>query len=230
MNKLTSILIGAVVSLLTGLGLQFAANYKLNSDLTTSQSIITEKEAIITYTTNKLGEEIATKNAVVGSLKAINAGYEKDIKALKSQLGIKSKELQSFTKISTETKGSGTSTINFQALDSLTTSLNPCPSLNGAVSIRTKWFDEDVIIEGNAFNYQYSSRDSLTFSSYQRKRKVYITGISENPDSHITGITNVSVHDIKNKRFGIGPSLQVIYLNGFKVVPGIGVQYNIIKF
>ena len=159
----------------------------------------------------------------------LEQAYGEQFRAMRKELDIKSKQLQSATFIKTQTSGS-IKTITRDSLIYLDTTQVKAK----VFQFRDRWATINGIFSRDSLSLNYSFVDSLTIAtSWRRKhlfanRELQIDALSSNPYSSITGLSSLTVRDPKKSRVGIGPFVG-IGLNG-KPVIGIGVQYSLLKF
>lgn len=222
-----------LILVLTGLVIIFGAFYTVEyrgrrEDNQNYKSIVEEQQSQITYHKNKAGEEYAKKVAAEGDIKTLKSAYGKEIREIKNALGIQSKAIKAIVRVSTLTTGSGNGKIDTVYVRDEKTG-NTITSID--ISDTTDWFSINGRVDFSGFRYTYQTRDSITLVPYKDGKKTYVKGISANPNTKITGLQGILVHEEKrNKRFGIGPSIQVGYDEGIRITPGVSVQWSVIRF
>jgi len=197
-----------------------------------------EKDAIIKYHTNKLGQTVAEKDAAILQTKQIAQAYPKIVDDLNKQFDIKFKDMRAYISNQFSAHGEGNTTVNhYHYTDSagVNRSYLNLKVSDGYLSFRAKVYDSLHA------HYDYDYLDTAkTVISVKKKwmfgtEKYYSTTIFSNRNSRITGTTNVLVDNIRDKRWGvfIGVSyLPFMYGRPWtdQVQPTIGVGYVIKKF
>jgi len=225
-KKLLTGLIGVVLFLLVIVGMLFSANSKLKNRNSNYSEVVAEKDALITHYVNKAGEEVAKRQGVETNLSILKEAYSTDIKAIKNQLGVNTKDIKGIYKAVTTTSGKGEGSV-----DTVTIIREGVPVKALSVSDSTKWFSIHGIAFPNKFVYNYHVRDSITLVPYKVGKNLYVKGTSANPNTHITGLQGILVsEDPGRKPWGIGPSIQIGYDTQIRITPGLSVQYSLIRF
>lgn len=179
-----------------------------------------------TYWKDAAGREHAQRQLAEGTITAVRAAYRSEVDSLKSILKMRDKDLQGFIAAGVQTTGTIVPKIDtvYQTTDT---------------TYRLKYNDQWLTLQGEIgyqSNIQYQVRDSIIFTTYQKKtglfrRETYVDGFSMNPVARITGITAVRIAAPSAKRFGIGPYVGYGW-DGTRWAPaaGVSVHYSLIKF
>jgi hypothetical protein len=184
---------------------------------------------------NKAGEEIARRKAAEVDSKTLMEFYNEELSTIKKKMDIDQKNIRSFISAELQSKFKGTGRVDtvYSIVVGGDTINSKEPVL--AVSDSTEWINiKGFVSASKGFVYEIDTYDSIMFVGNLRKEKWYkskqlfVDGHNANPNSHISGLKSVQVKDFKDKRFGVGPSVQ-IGLDG-KVMVGVSVQYSLIKF
>ena len=195
------------------------------------QSIIREKDAIITYKTNKEGDLIAQKDAAVGSYKQLAEAYPEIAKSIQKDFDIKLKNLKAYMQAEFEARGSGNSQVtNNYYIDSAG---NKVEYFKLKASDGFLDFNADVYSPKNA-PYTYSYTDSIQYTISTDKKwflgneRLLASGKLSNPGAKITNTTSYLVESYRDKRFYLGAGMSY-GLDG-RFVPSIQIGYAFIKF
>lgn len=195
------------------------------------QSIIKEKDAIITYKTNKEGELIAQKDAAIGSYKQLAEAYPQIAESIQKDFDIKLKNLKAYMQSEFEARGSGNSTVtNNYYIDSAGNKVEyfKLSANDGYLN-----FNADVYSPTKA-PYTYSYKDSIQYAISREKKwlfgneRLLASGKLSNPGAKITNTTSYLIQDYRDKRFYLGAGMSY-GLDG-RFVPSIHVGYALIKF
>lgn len=103
---------------------------------------------------------------------------------------------------------------------------------DSTLSYNDSWLNFDLNRLDSTLTYE--AQDSISFFRYEtgglfKPRRVYIRGISHNPNTKIKGL-DAMVIEQKNLRFGIGPSVGVTYDGQWRPYYGVGLHYSLIRF
>lgn len=186
-----------------------------------------EQNAIIEYTENKYGEEVASKKAIVASLKILKQTHKQQLDSLRRRFELKVRNLEAA--LSAQVTTTGTDTVTVVHTDTVIQEVTkPMTTFNYA----DKWLElSGKIIDDNlTLNWRYY--EDLDFVVHKKKgglfkqREYLVSAISNNPNSEVTGLSYMRVAKPKT-RFGIG-----IYTGyGTRGVDvGIGVYYSLYNF
>lgn len=158
---------------------------------------------------------------------------EPKLDSIADELNIRKKQIKSLTNLITEIKGSISTKVDTEYVDTGRTK----PILT--VRYKDAWMTLNGQMYGGFFNATYSIKDSLQYVTYQKnggflglgKKKTFLDVKSANPNMKITNMSSVELTKVKDKRWSIGPYIGYGY-NGVKFTPsiGIGLQYGLIRF
>ena len=195
------------------------------------QSIIREKDAIITYKTNKEGDLIAQKDAAMGSYKQLAEAYPQITESIQKDFDIKLKNLKAYMQAEFQARGSGNSQVtNNYYIDSAG---NKVEYFKLKASDGYLDFNADVYSPKNA-PYTYSYTDSIQYTISTDKKwflgneRLLASGKLSNPGAKITNTTSYLVESYRDKRFYLGAGMSY-GLDG-RFVPSIQIGYAFIKF
>lgn len=195
-----------------------------DKNVTPADEIKEIKEKPVTHYRDKDNIEHAEKPVVTADVSGINAFYDHVIDSLKKVIKAKDKDIKALAAASFSTTSTFTPVISY-------------PDSSKAAIPAIEYSDKWLSIKGNAGGpWTYSVRDSLTFVAYTKrtglfKKELMLNAYAQNPNTHIAGLTGISVYKEKPNRFGLG--LQLGYhWTGEKFAPtiGVGLSYNLIKF
>lgn len=201
--------------------LSFRSNYAVNNKV---ESI---KNDSVIYFRDLFYTEHATRQVVEADLLSIKAHYSATMDSIKKRTGIKDKDIEAITAVSTATSGK------------ITPVVDTLRSLDSTTGYRLSYHDDWIKLQGEIGKtptISYLLKDSLIFTTYQKRiglfrKATYLDGYSLNPAVHISGVTAIQISSEKSKRAGIGPYLGYGW-NGSQWVPsaGISIHYSLIKF
>jgi hypothetical protein len=221
-------------------------NQQRASELTEA---IKDKEAKITYWTDKAGKEHAVAHQVQGSLETVKTIYQGKLDSITKELGIKEKQITEYIEIAKTTAGKFHTKV-----DTFYTYIKvpvPGDSLNKdsmlvkiqdylKASYKDKWLTFEGKIKDGNFDAKYSIHDSLRIVGYWKRkgflhlgRKDYFLDISsENPNTYIDNIKDFKITSDKPRRIGLGfiGGYGIDIGNKFQFRPyiGIGVYYRLL--
>lgn len=188
------------------------------------------KSDSVQYWKDVAGREHARAQVSEGNYATLRAYNDKLIDSVIATLKIQGKQLEGITAIGTQTRA-----VIVPKVD--TVLVHDQPALH--FSYNDRWIDIDGVLPAGAPQITYITRDSLIFTHYRKRtgflglgRTVtYLDGYSINPNSKVTGVTDLRFVTDKPKRFGIGPYIGYGY-DGLRWAPsmGISLQYSLIKF
>lgn len=247
-TKINLILLVFVVFLILGFGwaIERGNNFKAESDQ--RQSVINEKDAIITFKTNQYGKVVAEKDAAVIKANDLEKSYPEVYKMLKDEMDINAKNLKAFVRNEFAAHGTGTGTIvnnhyydssTNSSYDSLKFNTDNNKYLKFNVNFELRFTDGKLKYSQSPYTYSYSDTVSTAISSKKKwflgSEKLYATTTFKNPDSKIYGATNILVNNYKDKRFsiGVGAGYGIVVVGnnvhtGWFVGPSI--EYTLFKF
>lgn len=196
------------------------------------KSSVIEKDAIIEYHKNKLGQTVAQKDAAILQTKQIAEAYPKIVEDLTKQFDIKLKDMRAYISNQFDAHGQGNTTVNhYHYTDSAGVSrsyLNLKVS-DGYLSFRAKVYDS----LNAPYTYDYMDTAKTVISAKKKwvlgDEKYYSTTIFSNKNAKITGTTNVLVDNVRDKRWVISAGVSYLPLTS-QVQPTITFGYALIKF
>lgn len=206
--------------------------------------IVKAQKDSIDYYKDQNGKLHAQVIAQQGSQDIINSFYKPLIDSLSKELGVKSKQVQDYISIINSTSGQFTTVIDTIYVPD-TTLKNNIQTINIDTTYIVPYKDNWLTFNGyfkprsNKFQATYNMIDSLTFITYYKNsgflglgpKKWFLNIQAQNPATIIKNIKDFQIISDKPKPFSIGPSVIVTYQNShFSLVPGIGIQYNLIRF
>lgn len=212
---------------------------KGKSDVNAIQNIIKAQSDSIKYFKDETGKLHAQVISQQGSSDIINAYYKPLIDSLANQLKIKDKQISAFISVKDSTSGSFVSFLDtiVQHDTLLITKLDT----TYGVKYSDYWlkFSGYFKPNSNLFHGSYTMIDSLSFITFYKPKgflglsgkQWFLDVSSNNPNTVIRNIRDFSILEQKNKFFSVGPSIIATYTNGhFSVIPGIGIQFSVLKF
>lgn len=221
----------------------FKAKFTKKEDINNYDEIVKNLSDSVSYyrdAANNLHSVIAQNQ---GDQTVIQKAFQSTIDSITKTLKIKDKQIEAYVGIIQNTKGNFIAKIDTVYSHDSTTILNGLLVVDTSYIIpyKDKWIDFTGTFHPaeQTFSAKYSLTDSLSIVSYSKSTgflglgaKKYLIDISSNnPSSTITNIHNFELINEKPKRFGIGPTVSVIYMNSkFSVVPGLGITYSLIRF
>jgi hypothetical protein len=219
-----------LIFLIVVLWFMYEQNKDLKSQSAQKDAILQERQAEIFYRRNKEGEIIASKLAVEASMKNIKEYYREETEKIVRDFDIKLKNTQSFLSAQIATSNKGHTTLRDTVYYPIGLDV---PRVGRTFSIRERYMVFDGVIFDDGLDYSYTYYDTLSFVTHWKRdkffapKRLYVDGKSENPNSSIEGIRNISVNNFKRPRFSIGP--YVGYgTTGINI--GVGLQYSVISF
>ena len=222
---LMACLLGCVIFIL----IDCSNDIQLEGDLKSWKSVAVTNATEVKLWKNQAGLSRARAGVAEADRKILEEVYAEQFRAMRKELDVKNKQLQSATFIKTNTSGE----IKTPTKDSLIY-LDTTKVKAKVFEFRDRWATINGYFLRDSLSLRYSFVDSLTIAtSWRRKhlfanRELQIDAISSNPHSSITGLSSLTVRDPKKSRIGIGPFVG-IGING-KPVIGLGVQYSFFKF
>lgn len=209
--------------------------YDMISQNKSYKSAMSASQSQVMYFKNKAGEEIARREAAEVDKKVLLDFYNKELSGIKDKMDINEKNIRSFITAELKAKYSGKGKVDtvYMAVINGDTVNSKEPMI--AVSDSTKWIQiKGVASASKGFLYEIDTYDSVGFvtnlrrPAWYKSKQLFIDGYNANPNSHISGLNNVQVKDFKDKRFGVGPSLQFGIDGNFTF--GVSIQYSLLKF
>lgn len=184
-------------------------------------SALSEKDAKIEKLTNSLGETIFRKQAAELRVKDLEKAYPELAATIEKQFDVKMKNLKAYIENQFVVHGTGTGTVinNNYNYDSATNTASDSLKyamddgfLKFNVNLELKFKDKFSITQ-SPYHYQYVDTAKTVIASnkkffqFWKNEKLFATTKFSNPNSSITGATNILVNDYKDKRFSIGMSV-----------------------
>lgn len=98
-------------------------------------------------------------------------------------------------------------------------------------SYTDKWSKFEGSILSNEINFKYLVKDSITFTSYLKGKKLVLEGVSHNPNTELTGLRHIEVIQPKKKKLSFGPTISYGLGNDgqFTWNIGLGVQWKLFE-
>lgn len=228
MNKFVTGLIITLIVTLVVMGTAITAArlnlHTINRLTSVNKELI---DSLHTYK-NKYGEEVVKRAAAEANTKLLVDTYSDKFDWIKQHMGVQEKNVKGIFSVVTNGSYSGGG-----ILDTL---LVEHDILSLGYQEHDPWMDFTAEIKlepskGPQLRWDLETRDSVTLVPYKEGKNTYVKGISANPHSKIKGLQGILVAtDPKNKRWGIGPSIQIGYDTQVRITPGISVQYSLIRF
>lgn len=168
----------------------------------------------------------AKANQQILSLESLLAVKNREIARLARELGLKPKKIKEIVEVVIEGKDSV-----ILRRDTLYYPSSPDePQQPIPFVYEDKWNSFQAYLDGNEIGLVYAITDSISIVTTKERGGTKISALSSNPAIRITGLSSVTVKDKKVGRFGIGPSVTFGYNDKAVIVPGIGVQWSLIRF
>lgn len=193
-------------------------------------SIISEKNAIITYHENKEGKLVAEKTAAVADLETLKKSYPDLLKQAISKLNVKAKDLSTLTETVVQASAEGKIRIVHDTVPGSKVEVPMGDIKDGYLDLHGDLV-EDVF---DYVKYKYTYTDTL-IQAFEVKRRLFAPDVAvvksslANPNAKITAETGLIVQKIKHQRFNL--SVGVGY-NPFQnqFYPTISAGYALIQF
>lgn len=207
------------------------------------ESIINEKNAVITYHTNKEGKIVAEKDAAVLRAKDLAEAYPKIAETLERSFDVKVKNLKAYMENAFAAQGKGTGTVvNNHYYDSATNKMVSVRDFHmddGYLVFDTKLFDS--LSTEAEYTYTYTDTVTTVLSSTKKWYQVFknekIIGSTKfsNPASKSVSMTSILTDNTRDKRWNISIGITAYPVfgdDGFKVrvTPGLSAGYSLFKF
>ena len=211
------------------------SNYYYNKSLT--PTIVYNTDSLSTYK-NKLNEEYAMNLAYVQTIKQLKEGNDElslELQKLKDNPVVITKEKIKFKVDTIYTvsdnieKTDSTHILNWHYND------NEYYSLNGTTSVKNDFTSFNTRINNLLVN------TDLSINIIEKDNKLQVIGNSTNPYVHINNMSGVVIDPTeskvlkklyKQKKWGIGPAVNLGITSDGKLKPSIGIsaQYSLIQF
>lgn len=200
--------------------------YRMGQKTDRLQSVIDEKDGLISYYVNENGRVVAEKRAAEVRANEIKSMYPEIYASVKRDFDIKIKDLKAYMQSEFKATGSGKSDVH-----------NHYHTATGSVATdivsRDGYLDyKGTIIDSVRATYEYSYTDTIKYAISVRRdwlfgnEKLYSSATLSNKNAKIYGSKTVLVTNYRDKRWGLGVGL---FYDG-RVRLGVGIQYNLIKF
>ena len=208
------ILIIFVIALMLALAWALERGNKFKADSEQKGTVIAEKNAVIQYEINEKGKILGKKEAAELRIKDLEASYPEIYKSLKEDMNVEFKRLKAFVQNEFEARGSGTGTVTnnhyYDSASGKNVKFRDFHMDDGYLTFDTKLFDSLA-----TSLYKYTYRDTAKTAIHGEKKwyqvfkneKLYATTTFGNPQSKITGTTNILVNNYRDKRFSISISI-----------------------
>lgn len=222
------------ISLLIAAGVViFLLLHRIESERQESKSkdsIISEKNAVITYHQNKEGTLYAEKNAAVADLETLKKSYPDLIKQAVAKLNVNPKNIAMFTQTVSQVQGEGKIKIVHDTVPGSKVEVPMGDIKDGYLDLHGELV-EDVF---DYVKYKYTYTDTL-IQAFEVKRRLFSPDVAvvksslSNPNAKITAETSLMVQKIKHQRFNL--SVGVGY-NPFQnqFYPTVSAGYALIQF
>lgn len=231
MKHSTYILIIAALAFLTFHFYERLQSQRRNNDIT--KAILREKTDSISYWKNKHGQVVSEKAAAEIRTKDFEEHYQQDVKRLKEELNISTKELKAYVKAQFAAQGTGSTTIVHNHYTDSTGAQVVKPVFN----IDDGYLALDAAINGNQVDYNYTYNDDFIYAFHTKKdwffgkEKLYGSGRLSNPNARITNATNVLINNYRDKRWVISAGVSYLpFLPESPVQLSVTFGYALIKF
>jgi hypothetical protein len=184
---------------------------------------LTERKFEMFKTESGLNAAMAAQSIV--SLNALLLAENKEVSRLEKELKLKRKTINEVTYITLEGKDSVV-----LVRDSFYYESTPDgPARPVPFVYKDRWNSFVASFDGDNIGLEYSISDSLVIVTTKEKGGTVVRALSSNPAIKITGLSSKTIEDKKVGRIGIGPTLTLGYTDKIVVVPGIGLQYSLIR-
>lgn len=202
-----------------------------NNDIT--KSILREKTDSVAYWKNKHGQVVSEKAAAEIRAKDFEEHYQEDVKHLKEELNISTKELKAYVKAQLAAQGTGSTTIvHNHYIDSTGAQV-----VKTGFNIDDGYLALDAAINGDQVDYNYTYNDDFIYAFHTKKdwffgkEKLYGSGQLSNPNARITNATNVLINDYRDKRWVVSAGVSYLpFLPESPVQLSVTFGYALIKF
>jgi hypothetical protein len=196
------------------------------------ESVIAEKNSQIDYFMNENGKLVAGKAAAEVAYSDIKNMYPELYRSLSKDLDVKVKDLKAYIQTEFKASGSGTGTVtnNYYVSESGERVGSSDLVISDGWLLLTA-----TILDSTKAPYSYTYSDTVKQSISLKRdwilgnEKLYGSATLSNPNSKVTGSTNILIREYKDKRFSLGvgaiydPSSGRFHL-------GVGVNYALFKF
>lgn len=196
-------------------------------------TVISEKTDSLEYTTNKLGQAVAEKDAAVVTASELDDFYKKEITQIKEEMSINKRDIKAFIKAEFQARGEGTTTINnqyYQDSTGVTVSERTFSIADGYLTL-------DAVLDSTKVKYNYSYSDEILSVFHFDKKWLFgketlkASSRLKNPNAKVINSTAVTVEEYKDKRFVLAAGVSWLPLNpDIQFWPTISVGYALLKF
>lgn len=201
-------------------------------------SVIAEKNAIISYHKNKLGETVSQKNAAEMTTKELTKAYPLLIAEIKKEFDLKVKDIRAIVRDEFIAHGQGNSTINnHYYIDStgIHRSTWDLKISDGYLNCQATFIDSLHV------PYSYTYGDTATTVVHAERKwflgseTLYSSSVFKNPNAKVIGTTNILVKNYKDKRWAlsVGVSYLPLMYNEkiqYQIQPSVQFGYTLFKF
>lgn len=201
---------------------------KNSRDLKATNEYLSLTESRFKAFKTESGLNAAKANQQILSLESLLAVKNREIARLVRELGLRPKKIKEIVEVVIE--GRDSVILRRDTLYENYVSTPEEPTKPIPFSYKDKWNQFDAYLDGDQIGLSYYISDSLTLVKTKKGRKTTISALSSNPAIKIVGLNSIEVSEGRVKRFGIGPTLTVGYAGKPVFVPGIGVQWSLIRF
>lgn len=222
-----------ITGLLVILFLFFRANEQTTQESKAKDRIIAEKDAVISYRTNALGQVINEKKAIELERDDLKKSFPKLLEAVNKQLEIKTKNLMAAVQGTMQVHGEG----SVKIIHDIIRSNNTVQVAGGVAEIDDGYLKMAGTIRSDVvdyFDYKYDYSDVLILGFSKKKsffkgEEITISGALKNPNAKLTNVTGVIVHKVKPKRFNVSVGAYWDPLRQ-QYGPAITAGYSLIRF
>lgn len=219
-NKTRALIVVSIAFIIVVIVLIFASRKidSLNTLVDQKESVIAEKNAIITYERTDKGKIKAQKEAAELRSKDLEKAYPEIYKFIKDELDINTKNVKAFVRNEFIARGTGTgSVVTNNYYDSSTnTSFDSLKYVAGDgyfsfnVNFELRFKNNKFSYTQSPYHHQYIDTASTVIHGKKKwflgSEKLYSTTTFANPNAKITGTTNILVNNYRDKRFSISIS------------------------
>lgn len=198
------------------------------------RSVIAEKNDSIRYHKNDNGKILAEKLAAEIRAKDLEKMYPEVAAELERSFDIKIKNLKAYIKNEFSAQGAGTGSVNihnhYDSLTKKTIRFRDFDMDDGYLTFNTRLYDS---LSSSLYKYTYSDTAQTVISSKRKwlfgKEQLYATTMFSNPNSKITGTTNILIKNHRDKRFAV---MVGAGYDPFQTKPTVmvGLGWTILKF
>jgi uncharacterized protein DUF6549 len=199
------------------------------------QSVIDNANSKVEYFRNKVDQEVANRQAAEVDKQTLAESFKAELATIKSTLGVSKQDVQSIIKA--EFQARYENTVGGVQVIHVKDTIHHQDSTVYFGQDHTKWLSIEAYTSPRYFHYRVTTFDSVLLTSHLKSqgflkhKKLYVSGVNFNPNSHITGLNDIEVTDYKHKKFAVtaGAALSM-YQGRFVVVPAITLGYKLFEF